>query len=81
MFKNLSTVLVLVVVTLFVAPGIQSHDGVIPTIQADGGLPIPPWPGPSRTIQPYVLAPTTFPLLADGGLPIPPWPPSGGVVV
>lgn len=80
MARKICTLLLLVVGTLFVSPVLKSHNVVIPSIKADGGLPIPPWPGPANTIHPLVLAPATGRLLADGGLPIPPWPPSGGVV-
>ena len=80
MVKRFCAVLLLVVVTLFVNLKAHSRNAVAPAMQADGGLPIPPWPGPSNVIQPAVPARTPSPLLADGGLPIPPWPPSGGVV-
>ena len=80
MVKKLATLFLIAVVTLFVTLQFQSQNRAVPTMQVDGGLPIPPWPGPSNSIQPLVIAPTPASLLADGGLPIPPWPPSGGVV-
>lgn len=79
MIKRLSVVLILGAVTLFVTPKTNSKLVSGLALQADGGHPIPPWPGPSNVIQPPVLAQTPSPLLADGGHPIPPWPPSGGV--
>ena len=74
MVKKLSVVLILGAVTLFVTPKANSKNVTEPALQADGGHPIPPWPGPSNAVQPQVLAQTPSPLLADGGHPIPPWP-------
>ena len=44
---------------------IPSRSSVQAVMLADGGEPVPPWPGSGST------------LLADGGEPVPPWPGSG----
>lgn len=80
MIKRLSVILILGAVTLFVTPKTNSKHVSGLALQADGGLPIPPWPGPSNAIQPVVRDQARSSLLADGGLPIPPWPgPSNAV--
>ena len=79
MVNRLSVLFILGVVTLFVTSKVNSKHVSGTALQADGGHPIPPWPGPANAVQPPALAQTPLLLLADGGHPIPPWPPSGGV--
>lgn len=44
---------------------IHARSSVRAVLFADGGAPVPPWPGSGSV------------LLADGGAPVPPWPGSG----
>lgn len=75
--RRLCIVFLIGFVTLLVTPTIQySHATIAPTVRADGGRPVPPYPPPPGLALQTTQAASM--LLADGGRPVPPYPPPSG---